>query len=252
MPESRARQIAGYIGQNICKRSTRKEFYSLHPFKVAGLILLFVLAIVSVGATAVGLIFLADSQGRTLSFEAALNGVLVCILALVSLPLLHRAAYRWQWHVDHGLKAGKIKFGELPDYSSEPTARPPAVPWTTGQKLLFASIYIVAITTMIVAYAPIGNQTIIQAFIAYFSAGRASYSSLSTLLLVYLPMFLILCVVMLLLDKDQKRYNAGLMSPDEALRFQGKLNWFFSFAIAFATTSFLCFLTGAMINGYLA
>ena len=65
--------------------------------------------------------------------EAALNLILVLLLATAGLPILHAAVYRWFWHIRRRREAGAYSRGEpIPAFGSEPTAPPRAPPRRQG------------------------------------------------------------------------------------------------------------------------
>ncbi|WP_313012745.1 hypothetical protein [Brevundimonas sp.] len=184
--------------------------------------------------------------------EAALNLILVLLLATAGLPILHAAVYRWFWHIRRRREAGAYSRGEpIPAFGSEPTAPPPRAAKTTRQRLLYSALYVVGILSLLAAYAPIGHQEGLAAFLERFSAGRASFTSLATLIVIFLPMAISFALLAPLVERDSRRLNAGLADAAEVLRLQAKQEWLFSFATAFVMTGFLAFFAGNLILSFL-
>ncbi|MET4684869.1 hypothetical protein [Brevundimonas faecalis] len=223
------------------------------PFRSILLILVIVPpGVIGIGALCIGLLFAAEGMGRSLTFEEAFNGVLAVLMALFFLPLCHAGTYRWFWHIEKKRQAGHFLSGAaMPDAFSEPTEPPPAVPISLGQRTVYALLYLAAIGLLLFVYLPLGHQAVLQGFIARFSSGRASAGSLATLLTAWLPLLGGMAVVMLALEGDMKKIRSGLLDPTETLRLQGRVEWLGAFVTAFAMTSLLCFMFGAMIARYL-
>ena len=184
--------------------------------------------------------------------EAALNLILVLLLATAGLPILHAAVYRWFWHIRRRREAGAYSRGEpIPAFGSEPTAPPPRAAKTTRQRLLYTALYAIGILSLVAAYAPIGHQEGLAAFLDRFSAGRASFTSLATLIVIFLPMAISFAILAPLVERDSRRLNAGLADAAEILRLRAKQEWLFSFATAFVMTGFLAFFAGNLILSFL-
>ncbi|MBN9466362.1 hypothetical protein [Brevundimonas sp.] len=201
----------------------------------------------------IGLLFVVNtSTPVAMTAEAALNLMLVVLLALVGLPILHAALYRWFWHVRRRTAQGAFPVGQSPAFGSEPTAPPPRTVKTAGQRALYAVVYVVGVVSLIAAYAPLGHQEALNAFLARFSAGRASFTSLAQLVVIFLPMAASFAIIVPLLERDRRRMAAGLADEAEVLRLQAKQEWLFAFAAAFVMTGFTAFLAGNMILQFLA
>ena len=106
----------------------------------------------SIGVTAVillgwiGLVFVVDtSTPVAMTAEAALNLMLVVLLALIGLPIFHTALYRWFWHVRRRTAQGAFPVGQAPAFGSEPNAPPPRTLTTAGQRCLYAAVYVVGV-----------------------------------------------------------------------------------------------------------
>lgn len=190
--------------------------------------------------------------GVQLSAEAVLNVIIIVILAAIFLPIAHGGAYRWQWHLQRELGTGRARIGELPDYASERTARPPRVAGSWRTRVLYAGVYMVAIPLLIASFAPIDNQSLMQQVIARFSAGRASASSLAAIIFAWGPMLGFSGVLFAVLNQENEQLRANAIAPDDALKIRARHYWLLSFAVAFGMTSFLCFVFGSMIAQYLA
>ena len=131
------------------------------------------------------------------------------------------------------------------------TAPPPRTVKTAGQRGLYALVYVVGVVSLIAAYAPLGHQEALNAFLGRFSAGRASFTSLAQLVVIFLPMAASFAIIVPLLERDRRRMAAGLADEAEVLRLQTKQEWLFAFAAAFVMTGFTAFLAGNMILNFL-
>ena len=212
----------------------------------------------SIGVTAVillgwiGLVFVVDTYTPVaMTAEAALNLMLLVLLTLVGLPILHAVLYRWFWHVRRRTAQGAFPVGQPPAFGSEQTAPPPRTVKTAGQRGLYALVYVVGVVSLIAAYAPLGHQEALNAFLGRFSAGRASFTSLAQLVVIFLPMAASFAIIAPLLERDRRRMAAGLADEAEVLRLQTKQEWLFAFAAAFVMTGFTAFLAGNMILNFL-
>ncbi|GAW40540.1 hypothetical protein SH203_00939 [Brevundimonas sp. SH203] len=201
----------------------------------------------------IGLVFVVNTYTPVaMTAEAALNLMLVVLLALIGLPILHTGLYRWFWHVRRRTAQGAFSVGQPPAFGSEPTAPPPRTVKTAGQRGLYAVVYAVGVVSLIAAYAPLGHQEALNAFLGRFSAGRASFTSLAQLVVVFLPMAASFAIIVPLLERDRRRMAAGLADEAEVLRLQAKQEWLFAFAAAFVMADFTAFLAGNMILQFLA
>jgi len=215
--------------------------------------------VLGIGGTAVilfgwiGLVYAVNTYTSVvMTTQAALNLILVALLAVVGLPTLHAANYRWFWHVHSKQASGAISLGQqAPAFGSEPTASPPRVTKTAGQRLLYVSLYAVGILSLIAAYAPIDHQAWLAGLLGRFSAGRESFSSLARLVVIYLPMIVSLAIIAPFVERDRRRLEEGVVDDREALRLQAKREWLFAFAAAFVMTGFIAFVAGNMILSFL-
>lgn len=112
-------------------------------------------------------------------------------------------------------------------------------------------MYILGIATLFYVFLPYENQIAIGRFLVRHSVGTASAGGLGTLLFGYLPMAVLALISMLLLSRQLRRREAGVLSNDEKLALAAEMNWLFSYALAFGTTALLCRIFGAMIVRYL-
>lgn len=182
----------------------------------------------------------------------ALNFVITGFLAVAGLIIMHRAAYRWFWHIDRKTAAGKLALGDrTPDFGSEKTAPPPDIAWPWSLRLRHALIYLIGIATLLYVFSPMEHQRAIARFIIGHSAGRSSAGSLTTLLVAYLPMVVIAALAMLLTHRQMRRRNAGLLQPQERLLLAAETNWLFSFGLAFGLVALLCKVGGGMVLAHL-
>lgn len=210
-------------------------------------------SVIGIGALCIGLLFAAEGMERSLSFEQSLNGVLAALMAVVFLPLCHAGTYRWFWHVEKRRRAGDFLAGEkIPDAFSEPTDPPPRVLIGIRQRLIYALLYVAAVALLLFVYLPMGHQAVLHEIIGRFSSGRASAGSLAALLTTWLPLLGGMAVVMLAREGDMKKIRSGRLDPTEDLRLTARVEWLSAFVTAFAMTSFLCYIFGALIVRYLA
>lgn len=188
----------------------------------------------------------------TLSADEIFNMMLSGLLSIVGFPIVHRALYRHFWAISRKLASGEMQIGDaMPVMGVEPSPPVPRVRKTRLQIALYVALYVLAMASLLVAYAPLGHHEALNAFLARYSAGRSSFSSLATLVVVYAPMALGLALALPFLEIDRKRLQSGELPPDEALRLKLRQDWLFSFVTAYATVSFLAFSAGNMILRYL-
>lgn len=201
----------------------------------------------------IGLVFaLNRDPAHPVSAEAALNLLVVLIVAVPGFFLMHRGQYRWFWHLDRARESGRLKTGDAnPDYGSEPSEPVPKIAWSPMLRLRHALMYLLGMVILIMTFAPYDNQISIGHWIHRFGAGSASRGSLSGLVFVYLPMLVFCALAMLLTYRQMKRRDAGALDAIKALELKAELNWLFSFAAAFAVSSLLCRFAGSMILGYM-
>ncbi|MEN4904396.1 hypothetical protein [Luteimonas sp. TWI1416] len=185
------------------------------------------------------------------SADAILNMMLTGLLSVVGLPIVHRALYRRFWDVSRKTAAGELRPGAAVPVIGVASPPVPRVRTTWQQRALYTALYVVGIASLLAAYAPLRHHEALNAFLARFSAGRSSFSSLATLMVVYVPMAISLGLAMLLLSGDRKRLEAGTLPPDETLRLQLRQDWVFSFMAAYVLIGFLAFLAGHMLLAYL-
>ena len=214
----------------------------------------------SMGLTAVlllawiGLSVLASLYGpASITAEAVLNFLLAIVLAFVGLPILHRAFYRYFWNIRRKLASCEIQIGDkMPVVGADPTPPPPRTRKTRRQIALYAIFYVIGIVSLLAIYVPIGHQEALNAFLARYSAGRSSFSTLATLVIIYLPMAITLALIFPFLDADQKLIRAGSTDAKEILRLQDRQEWLFSFRTAYVCVGFLSFVAGNWILRVLA
>nr|WP_314437464.1 hypothetical protein [uncultured Brevundimonas sp.] len=205
----------------------------------------------------IGLSVLAYNRGAgSISSDAVLNFMLAALLAFIGLPILHRAFHRYFWTIKRRLASGEMQIGDkIPVFGSAPCDPPPRIAKTRGQIALYAVFYAVGIASLLAIYVPIGHQEALNAFLSRFSAGRSSFTTLATLVIIYLPMAITLALIFPFLDADKKLMQAGdadpAPDPDEVLRLQDRQEWLFSFATAYVCVGFLSFIAGHMIVRFL-
>jgi hypothetical protein len=199
----------------------------------------------------IGVAILRGSTERDAG-AVALNLVLIFFLAIVGLIILHRAAYRWFWHVDRKRAEGTLRVGgPAPAFGSEPTAPSPRIVWPWTLRVRHGFIYFVGIGTLLYAFAPYEHQLAIVRFVATHSVGRSSAGSLTMLLFGYVPLMMLAGLTMLLTWRQMRRRDAGLLDTSERLVLEAETSWLFSFGLAFAATTLLCRLAGSMIAVHL-
>lgn len=201
----------------------------------------------------IGLVYAANTYTAiAITAEEVLNLILVGFVAVIDLPILHAATYRWFWHIRRKQAAGEFLLDEeMPGFGSEPTQPPPPIKWRARQIAVYALLYLVGMSSLIAAYAPFGHQEALTSFLWRFSAGRASFSSLVQLVIVFLPMALSFACIIPLFEADRKRLAAGGLSEQEVLGIRGRQEWLSSFATSFVMAGFLAFIAGNMILAYL-
>lgn len=201
----------------------------------------------------IALVYFANTYTAIpLTAEEALNLILVAFVAAVGLPLLHAAAYRWFWHIRRNQAAGRFSPGlDMPAFGSEPTQPAPRVRRSARQLSVYALLYVIGFSSLVAAYAPLGRQQALVEFLWRFSAGRASFSILVQIVIVYLPMALTFACLVPVFERDQKRIGAGGLTEDEALGIQDRQAWLSSFATAFVMAGFLSVVAGNLILGHL-
>lgn len=202
----------------------------------------------------IGLSVLAYNHGAgAISSNAVLNFMLAALLAFIGLPILHRAFYRYFWTIRRKLASGEMQIGDrMPVIGSEPHAPPPRTAKTRGQIALYAVFYVIGIASLLAIYVPIGHQEGLNAFLSRFSAGRSSFTTLATLVIIYLPMAITLALIFPFIDADKKLIQKSGADADEILRLQDRQEWLFSFATAYVCVGFLTFIAGHMILRFLA
>ncbi len=199
----------------------------------------------------IGAAFLFQSSGKE-SGAVALNLVVTCAVAIAVLILMHRAIYRWYWHVDRRRAAGAIRSGDPePRFGSEPTAPPPRIDWPWTLRLRHALFYLIGIMTLLYAFAPYDHQRAIIRFLGAHSAGRASAGSLATFVFGYLPMGVLMALAMALTRRQVRERDAGRLDARGRILLEAEVTWLFSFAAAYVTAMLLCRLLGGAIVAHL-
>jgi len=227
---------------------------SLRPWQTVLLIFFGVMPFAAIMlAMWIGLAFaLNRDPAHPVSAEAALNLLLVVFVAVPGFFFMHRAQYRWFWHLDRARATGRLKPSDRdPDYGSEPSEPAPKIAWSPVLRLRHALMYLLGMAILIMTFAPYEHQISIIHWLDRFSAGSASRGSLSGIVFVYLPMILFCTLAMLLTYRQMKRRDAGALDAAEALELGAEVNWLFSFAAAFAIASLLCRFAGSAILGYM-
>lgn len=234
----------------------RKRFLPdmAEPWRSIILILVIVVPAVWSGlGLTIGLLFLSEHLGRLLTFEQAFNGVLSVFLILVFLPVCHVGTHRWFWHVETKRKSGAYLNGQkIPPMGSEPTEPPPPLNATARDRLAYGLLYAAAMALLLFIYLPLGHHEAIGRFIVGHSSGRASASSLATILVIWLPLVAGLFAVFAYMESDMKKVRAHQVTGADKQRIELRLNWLGSFVTAVTVTGFLCYFLGNLILRYLA
>ncbi|WP_442679692.1 hypothetical protein ACSBM8_00355 [Sphingomonas sp. ASY06-1R] len=222
----------------------------LPPWLQAILLVLICLPLMALLLAAwIGLVLLLNRDpANTVSADAALNLLLVVLVALVGLPVMHRGQYRMFWAAQRK-RGASARIAE--DTATADTPPPPAIAWSPALRIRHAVMYLVAILLLIGTFAPYRHQAMIGHFLDRFSAGSASRGSLASLVFDYLPLLLFCGLAALLTYRQLQRRDAGQLDPDQALELDAELNWLFSFGAAFLIAAFLCRWAGAMILAFL-
>ncbi len=105
--------------------------------------------------------------------------------------------------------------------------------------------------TLLFIFLPYENQLAIGRFVTHNSRGSASAGSLSMLLFAWLPLLLLVLLSMLLLSREMRRRDAGLLDDEAKLLLSAEMKWLFAFATAFAMTMLLCRMFGSVIIRHL-
>lgn len=201
----------------------------------------------------IGLVFaLNRDPAHPVSAEAALNLLIVLIVAVPGFFFMHHGQYRWFWHLDRARATSRLKTSDRdPDYGSEPSEPAPKIAWSPVLRLRHALMYLLGMAILIMTFAPYENQISIAHWINRFGSGSASRGGLSGIVFVYLPMILFCALAMLLTYRQTKRRDAGALDAIKALELKAEVNWLFAFATAFAVSSLLCRFAGSMILAYM-
>ncbi|HHA2376475.1 hypothetical protein [Stenotrophomonas maltophilia] len=170
----------------------------------------------------------------------ALNAAFVLLLSLVLLPALHYGFLRGFRSSAQGRDRLAFRFG------AEDTAPVSAIKWPWSWRLRHAVLYVLGIATLLLVFLPHDNQAAFSAFIGRYSAGRASAGSLTMLVFAWLPLLTLMGVCMLLLRRQFRLRDAGLLDVVGKRLLSAESHWLFSFAAAFAATAFLCRLIGSV------
>lgn len=203
-------------------------------------------------ALVIGLLFLSEYMGRLLSFEQAFNGVLSVFLILVFLPICHAGCHRWFWHVETRKKSGHYALGQkIPPMGSEATEPAPPLKATTREKWVYGLLYVAAMALLLFIYLPLGHQEVIHRFITRYSSGRASAGSLTTIVILWMPLMAGLFAIFFYMEKDMKKVRAGQVTGADKERIELRFNWLGAFVTAVNMTSFMCYFLGNLILRYL-
>lgn len=201
----------------------------------------------------IGLLFLSEYLGQLLSFEQAFNSVLSVFLILVFLPICHLGCHRWFWHVEKRRQDGDFLRGEeMPEMFSEPTERPPPLRATPRQRLAYGLLYMVAMGLLLFIFLPLGHHQALYGFIDRFSSGRASASSLTGIIIVWMPLMAGLLGVGLYMERDMNRVRRHQVTDAEKQRIELRFAWLGAFVTAVTMTGFMCHFLGNLILRYLA
>ncbi|HDS1831216.1 TPA: hypothetical protein RNT04_003462 [Stenotrophomonas maltophilia] len=203
---------------------------------VAGVLLVTGLGVFFAGWFGLAMLLGDNEDGAAM----ALNAAFVLLLSLVLLPALHYGFLRGFRSSAQGRDRLAFRFG------AEDTAPVSAIKWPWSWRLRHAVLYVLGIATLLLVFLPHDNQAAFSAFIGRYSAGRASAGSLTMLVFAWLPLLTLMGVCMLLLRRQFRLRDAGLLDVVGKRLLSAESHWLFSFAAAFAATAFLCRLIGSV------
>lgn len=181
----------------------------------------------------------------------ALNVVLTIFIAVVGLPLFHRAMYRWFWHIDRKRLSGMSMATPLPEYGTEPTAPAPRIDWPWRLRVRHVLVHMLGIATLIYLFLPYANQLFFARVVSQYSSGRASAGSLNSLIFFYLPFAAVMGITVLLTWRQVRRRDAGLLNDHEKKVLEAETTWLFSWGAAFIMALLFCRFSGSMITRFL-
>lgn len=170
----------------------------------------------------------------------ALNASFVVLLSLVLLPALHYGFLRGFRRSAQERDRVAFRFG------AEDAPPAPAIKCPWSWRLRHAVLYVLGIAALLLVFLPQDNQAAFSAFIGHYSAGRASAGSLTMLVFAWLPLLALIGLCMLLLRRQFRLRDAGLLDAAGKRLLSAETHWLFSFAAAFAATAFLCRLIGSV------
>lgn len=236
------RGAAGFDGDG---SSLAVRLRSLRPWQMALLVVFAVMPLVAVMLMLwLGLTVLLNSDpAHQVSAEATLNLLLVVFVAVPGFLLMHKAQYRWFWHLDRSCATRRCRA----EFGSEPTAKQPTMAWPVVLRLRHAAMYVFGMAVLITTFAPYQHQISIAHWLSRYSAGGASRGSLSGIVFVYLPMVVFAAFAILLTYRQLRRRDAGALNAGQMLLLEAETNWLFSFALTFGVASLLCRVAGSMI-----
>lgn len=224
---------------------------SVRPWQSLSLLVLICVPLTFILLTMwIGLTFLLGrGPGHTVSAEASLNLLLVCLVAGPGFVLMHHGQYRWFRQADRDRSRPRSGLDASLPTGEEVGREMPKIAWSRGAHLRHGLMYLAAMTILVITFAPYQHQVRIASFLDRFSAGSASHGTLSGIAFLHAPMALFCVFAILVTHRQMKRRDAGGLDATRTIELDAEVNWLFAFAATFGTAAFLCHFAGSMIHG---
>ncbi|HAL23184.1 MAG TPA: hypothetical protein DCP40_10720 [Stenotrophomonas sp.] len=176
----------------------------------------------------------------------ALNTVLVGFCAFVLLPVLHRGMLCGFWHHAREGEAGRTPGSfQLGANVASPHAD---VRWPWLLRLRHTVLYVLGMALVLFVFLPLDNQRAFASWVSRFSVSPAFAGQLNLLLFAWLPLLVLMALCMLLLYRQVRRRDAGLLDEADKRLLNAEMSWLFAFAGALAATMLVCRLAGAVVG----
>lgn len=203
--------------------------------QVALFIAIVVPAVAAILFILIGLMILLNPRSgpQVITLEALMNGLLTTALIVIAFPVFQRQCY-WRTAAPT-LHVSKRRMPQ----------------WPQRLRIRHAAFMMAGIGVLLFAYAPYGHQKWITGTLNSWAGGNASFTHLTQLIIVILPMALLLGLTFWLTSRDRRAAREGRLSGDDATLIDAEFHWMGGFATAFVMVSFLCWMLGYMIQRYL-
>lgn len=176
----------------------------------------------------------------------ALNTVLAGFCAFVLLPVLHRGMLRGFWHYVREGEAGRTPSSvQLGANVASPHGH---VRWPWSLRLRHAALYVLGMALVLFVFPPLDNQRAFGSWVSRFSVSPAFAGQLNVLLFAWLPLLVLMAVCMLLLYRQVRRRDAGLLDEAGKRLLNAEMSWLFAFAGALAATMLVCRVAGSVVG----